>query len=101
MAKSRGDDAAGAALRMLSTLGASQGYDVVERLVKSACSTHAEAYAVLYTLESRGLVEGRVEPSAEGGERRWYSLTERGHRALNGLRETVSGAVASLPGGVA
>ena len=101
MAKTRGDDAAGTVLGMLSTLGQTQGYDVVERLVKASCSTHAEAYSVLYALESRGLVEGRIEPSSEGGERRWYTLTKRGHRAANGLAGSAACVTASMNGGVA
>ena len=72
------------ALRMLQTLGPTQGFDVVARLAppRGACASHSDAYALLYTLESRGLIEGHLEPSPDGGERRWYSLTARGHRSL-------------------
>lgn len=101
MAKTRAGDGADAVLRMLSTLGTSQGYDLVSRLLKGACSTHAEGYSVLYTLESRGLIEGRIEPATEGGERRWYTLTIRGHGVLRGLTVSAPGVAVSVQGGVA
>jgi PadR family transcriptional regulator PadR len=62
------------------------GFDLVARLSRSAGVPHGDGYALLYTLESRGLIEGEIEPSADGGERRWYSLTTRGHRALSKMQ---------------
>ena len=91
------EDASRAVLEMLAVAQV-QGYDVCARLARSQGVAHAEAYGVLYTLESQGLVEGRVAVSADGVERRWYSLTGKGERRVLAAREIgacVPGAAAA------
>ena len=39
-------------------------------------------YPVLRSLEANGLLSSHVEPSVSGPPRRYYRITDRGHRAL-------------------
>jgi len=39
-------------------------------------------YPVLRSLESSGLLESKVDPSVSGPPRRYYKITESGHKAL-------------------
>jgi len=48
--------------------------------------TLASLYPMLYDLEQRGMVSGRWEANSAGRDRRYYSLTPTGKKALEPLR---------------
>ena len=64
--------------------GERYGYDLVKRLVSMPGSGVSEGtiYPLLSRLRLQGLVETRLEESAEGPARKYYALTEAGRRTV-------------------
>ena len=63
------------------------GYELIIALTRRAGANplpggHCELYAHLYLLEAKGLVRGEWETLHTGRRRRYYRLTNRGHRCL-------------------
>ena len=62
------------------------GYEMTEALEKrSENAFHLKAgtlYPLLHALEQKGYITARAEPSAAGRPRRYYHLTDAGHKRL-------------------
>lgn len=63
------------------------GYEIISNLNQKGGGILGEAregtvYPILYRLEKAGLVQSRLAPAANGGSRKFYSLTEKGHETL-------------------
>ena len=73
---------------MLSILarGESYGYDIVQQIHDLSDGriqwSDGTLYPVLHRLEAKGLVTSTWRVSAEGRKRKYYRLTDLGHRAL-------------------
>lgn len=73
---------------VLSTFsdGEKYGYQVVKDLERRSEGFFAfkegTLYPILHRLERQGLLQARWQTMPNGSERRYYSLTARGHRAL-------------------
>jgi DNA-binding PadR family transcriptional regulator len=73
---------------VLSTFaeGEKYGYQVVKELERRSngffCLKEGTLYPILHRLERQGLLSGRWETTATGSERRYYTLTAGGRRAL-------------------
>ena len=69
--------------------GETYGYEIITRLnSKGAMGLAREGtvYPILYRLQKAGLVASRLCPStANGGEKKYYSLTDAGREALDEL----------------
>lgn len=63
------------------------GYDIVKtlRAVDGLVIGEGTIYPILSRFRSQGLVEATVEESPEGPARKYYRLTELGHRVLGGM----------------
>lgn len=63
------------------------GYDVVRLLrgIDGLVISEGTIYPILSRFRSQGLVEATVEESPEGPARKYYRLTELGHRVLGGM----------------
>ena len=66
--------------------GEAYGYDIIRRIEDLSDGTlkwsAGTMYPVLHRLESRGYIRSILRPSATGPERKYYSLTKKGHQAL-------------------
>src|SRR6266480_4733240 len=66
--------------------GEKYGYELVKRLEKQSKGVLAMGqstlYPMLYNLEAKGLVAGRVETADNGRPRKYYRLTDKGKRQL-------------------
>lgn len=63
------------------------GYEIISKLNEQGGDVLGEAregtvYPILYRLEKAGLVSSRLSPAANGGSRKFYSLTEKGCQTL-------------------
>lgn len=62
------------------------GYELVRRLEDRTGGVLAMGqstlYPMLYNLEAKGLIRSRWEDGASGRRRKYYALTDRGHRRL-------------------
>jgi PadR family transcriptional regulator PadR len=59
------------------------GYDIAKELEERAPIIKlGTLYPVLRSLESLGLLSGRVEPSVSGPPRKYYTITQDGRKAL-------------------
>lgn len=59
------------------------GYDIAKELEERApIAKIGTLYPALRSLESLGLLEGRVEPSVSGPPRKYYKITDDGRKAL-------------------
>jgi len=67
--------------------GASYGYDIVRQVneVAGGAFTWQEGtvYPVLHKLEREGLVRAKWQESESGRRRKYYAITQAGHRALD------------------
>ncbi len=67
--------------------GEKYGYQVVKELERRSegffCLKEGTLYPILHRLEKQGLLAARWESTPSGSERRYYSLTGRGERALS------------------
>lgn len=66
------------------------GYELLTELDKSAGvlgpAREGTVYPILYRLQEAGLIAGRLAPSpANGGSKKYYSLTDRGRAVLEEL----------------
>jgi PadR family transcriptional regulator PadR len=66
------------------------GFQIAKRIEERTggvlCFTMASLYPMLYELEKRGHVKGSWESNEAGRDRRYYSLTATGKKALAPLR---------------
>ena len=84
------------ALVLLSVLEGSDealyGYQIAKSLKGSGVDgmpvKQGTLYPVLRSMEERGLLTSRVEPSVSGPPRKYYSITEGGREALAVWKET-------------
>jgi PadR family transcriptional regulator PadR len=67
----------------------SYGYLVIEKLRRSGFKDIQEStvYPILNRLEKRGLFNCRRMPSKLGPQRKYYSISEKGHLELGGFVE--------------
>lgn len=83
----------GAVLGLLAIEGERTGYDLLKLARRSVAHVWAPAksqlYAVLPRLERDGLARSRAGGRERGPDRRFYRITKRGERALEGWLETV------------
>jgi PadR family transcriptional regulator PadR len=74
-----------AILRLLEG-GEKYGYELVELLERRTDGVLAMGqstlYPLLYNLEAKGLIAGRVETADNGRPRKYYRLTDKGKRKL-------------------
>ena len=74
---------------VLSTFtdGEMYGYQVVKELERRSegffCLKEGTLYPILHRLERQGLLGARWQTMPNGSERRYYSLTPKGRRALD------------------
>jgi transcriptional regulator len=66
------------------------GYEIAKRIQQQTGGVVsfdvASLYPMLYSMESRGWVEGTWQEAASGRRRRYYRLTADGHKRLEPLR---------------
>jgi PadR family transcriptional regulator, regulatory protein PadR len=71
--------------------GSFYGFEIAksieERSDGALCFTLASLYPMLYELERRGWIKGQWKSNQEGRDRRYYSLTATGKKALDPLRK--------------
>jgi len=86
--------------------GAAHGYAVIEEIRRRSGQAfdlpEGTVYPVLHRLEHAGLLASRWVTAESGRQRRVYSLTRRGHRALAEQRATwkeFADAIGGLLGG--
>lgn len=91
-----------AVLKLLQS-GEMYGYEVVAALAKVADGVldmgQSTLYPMLYNLEAKGLIEGVWREAASGRERKYYRLTDAGHKKLASdvkQWEALAAAMASL-----
>jgi PadR family transcriptional regulator PadR len=74
-----------AVLKLLQR-GEMYGYELVEALARKSDGVLAMGqstlYPLLYNLEAKGLVKGAWREADSGRERKYYRLTEKGHKRL-------------------
>lgn len=79
------------ALALLGVLGKANGQPMygyqIAKLIESKSTDidimkQGALYPVLRSLESSGLLQSEVEPSVSGPPRRYYKITESGHKTL-------------------
>lgn len=67
--------------------GEKYGYQVVKELERRSegffCLKEGTLYPILHRLERQGLLSGHWQTMPNGSERRYYSLTSKGQRALS------------------
>ncbi len=75
-----------AVLKLLSSR-AMYGYELVEALSKRSEGIlemgQSTLYPMLYNLEAKGLIEAEWRDADNGRQRKYYTLTGKGHRKLN------------------
>ena len=77
-------------LALLAVLAAAgepmYGYQIAKRLERDGegvlSGKQSALYPVLRNLQAAGLLDSHVEPSVSGPPRRYYRITDAGHRAL-------------------
>lgn len=79
---------------LLSLIGRKEtyGYEIIMELNNSASvlgyAKEGTIYPILYRLQETGLVQCRMAPAAaNGGSKKFYSLTEKGREVLHELIE--------------
>jgi len=74
------------------------GYAIVDRLKQAGVMSVSQGavYPVLHRLRHEGFVDGRVEASDRGPQRRYFSLTPLGRRRLSEMREHWTGLTRSI-----
>ena len=79
-----------AVLRLLEP-GEKYGYELVQALDRQTDGVLAMGqstlYPLLYNLEAKGLIAGRVETAASGRDRKYYRLTDAGKTRLDHERQ--------------
>ncbi len=71
--------------------GEAYGYEILRRLAgrdRRLELTESTVYPLLARLAKDGLLAVRAAPSPAGPPRRYYRLTDRGHRRLDEMRDT-------------
>lgn len=66
------------------------GYEIITELNRSASTLgyakEGTIYPILYRLQEAGLIQSRLAPAAaNGGSKKYYSLTEKGRNVLGEL----------------
>ncbi len=74
-------------LNAMST-GPVYGYDIVRQLreMDGLVTSEGTVYPILSRFKREGLVQSRLEESAEGPARKYYELTESGRQVLDRMR---------------
>ncbi len=87
-------------LLALHEAGSSHGYELFETVRQDLQADLAGVYRTLRTMDRRGLVTSRWEPSNSGPDRRVYTLSDSGQdaaieagRTLRGIRDGLSAAL--------
>ena len=74
-----------AVLKLLER-GEMYGYELVQTLAERSQGVLAMGqstlYPMLYNLEAKGLIQSRWDASNSGRKRKYYHLTDKGHRRL-------------------
>jgi len=70
--------------------GETYGYEIISELNKSSAvlgfAKEGTIYPLLYRLQESGLIQCRIAPStANGGSKKYYSITEKGKETLSEL----------------
>ena len=93
---------------LLSLIGRKEtyGYEIITELNQSASilgyAKEGTIYPILYRLQEAGLVQCRLAPAAaNGGSKKFYSLTEKGREVLQELIEFWSRYEACVNGFIA
>ena len=77
-------------LNSLKELGESYGYQLVKAINAASGNLfelqEGTLYPLLYRLEDKGYVKSTKKTAPSGKERRYYSITSNGKRALNDRR---------------
>jgi PadR family transcriptional regulator PadR len=84
------------------------GYEIAKRLEQGAREKlpvkRGTLYPVLRSMEEKGLLQSRVEPSVSGPPRKYYSITDEGREVLaewkNMWQQTLNFVDATLKGDV-
>ncbi len=84
------------------------GYEIAKRLEQGSQEKlpvkRGTLYPVLRSMEEKGLLQSRVEPSVSGPPRKYYSITEEGREVLaewkNMWQQTLNFVDATLKGDV-
>lgn len=91
-----------AVLKLLQS-GEMYGYEVVAALAKVSDGVldmgQSTLYPMLYNLEAKGLIEGAWREATSGRDRKYYRLTDAGHKKLAADTkqwEALASAMASL-----
>jgi len=75
-----------AVLRLLQRRGEMYGYELVEALDQQSSGVLAMGqstlYPLLYNLEAKGLIKAHWKTTDAGRDRKYYALTDRGHKRL-------------------
>lgn len=62
------------------------GYEIITELNRSAAvlgnAKEGTVYPILYRLQDAGLIQHRIAPAANGGSKKYYSITEKGQGVL-------------------
>jgi PadR family transcriptional regulator PadR len=67
------------------------GYEIITELNETGgkifgCAKEGTIYPMLYRLQNAGLIQCRIVPSqANGGSKKYYSLTDKGRKTLQEL----------------
>ena len=66
------------------------GYELITRLNQGGADVLGYAregtvYPILYRLQDAGLITSRIVPAANGGSKKYYSITPRGRETLDEL----------------
>lgn len=66
------------------------GYDIVKRLraIDGLVISEGTIYPILSRLKKEGFLDTTLEESPEGPARKYYRVTEAGHRQLQAMNET-------------
>jgi len=82
----------------LLTRGECYGYDLVQSLKRMAVLRIREGtvYPILARLEDEGLVVSQMRPSPAGPPRKYFRLTDAGHRHVAAINEHWDAVVAAL-----
>lgn len=72
--------------------GETYGYAILEELNRRSAvlgwAKEGTVYPILYRLQGAGLIQSRLAPSgANGGSKKYYSLTEKGRETLEELMQ--------------
>lgn len=75
-----------AVLKLLADRGEMYGYELIQTLATRSNGVLAMGqstlYPMLYNLQAKGLITSQWRETESGRQRKYYALTDRGHRRL-------------------